>query len=251
VGPLRNASARAGDRAIVEAMDEPGSSGPAGAPVGRRVVLGLVGLGVAGVAGGATFSRRLSEWLAPAELRDPTGLLATLPLGPVFRFYSVTGPVPSRDETTYRLSVGGLVARRATYRIADLRAMPRTAFTSDFHCVTGWVVPGVTWAGVRLSELIDRAGPSSSATAVRFRSFDGSYTESLPLSVAREERVIVALEMLGGPVSHDHGGPVRMYVDGQYGYKSTKWLSGIELTANEVPGYWEHRGYDVDGTIRE
>ena len=48
--------------------------------------------------------------------------------------------------------------------------------------------------------------------------------------------------MLGGPVTHDHGGPVRMYVDGQYGYKSTKWLCGIELTADEVPGYWEDRG---------
>jgi DMSO/TMAO reductase YedYZ molybdopterin-dependent catalytic subunit len=42
-----------------------------------------------------------------------------------------------------------------------------------------------------------------------------------------------------------------MYVDGQYGYKSTKWLSGIELTEDEVAGYWEHRGYDIDGTIRE
>ena len=57
--------------------------------------------------------------------------------------------------------------------------------------------------------------------------------------------------MLGGPVSHDHGGPVRMYVDGHYGYKSTKWLSGIELTEREVPGYWERRGYPLEGTIGE
>ena len=222
-----------------------------GAPVGRRVVLGLLGLGAAGVVGGASFSRRLSEWLAPVELRDPTGLLGTLPLGPVFRFYSVTGGVEPRDEKTYRLQVGGLVAQPATYRLADLRALPQTSFTSDFHCVTGWVVPGVHWAGVPLSELLDRARPSASAKAVRFRSFDGAYTESLSIEDARGSRVIVALEMLDGPVSHDHGGPVRMYVDGQYGYKSTKWLSGIELTEDEVPGYWEHRGYDIDGTIRE
>lgn len=225
--------------------------GDPGAPVGRRVVLGLVGLGVAGVVGGASFSRRLSDWLAPAELHDPTGLLATLPLGPVFRFYSVTGSVATEDEQTYRLTVGGLVASPATYRLDQLRALPRTSFTSDFHCVTGWVVPGVEWAGVRLSELLDRAQPRSTAKAVRFRSFDGVYTESLPLDEARGAHVIVALEMLGGPVSHNHGGPVRMYVDGQYGYKSTKWLSGIELTEDEVPGYWEHRGYDIDGTIRE
>ena len=34
-----------------------------------------------------------------------------------------------------------------------------------------------------------------------------------------------------------------------YGYKSLKWLSGIEVTATQVPGYWEGRGYDVDGTV--
>jgi DMSO/TMAO reductase YedYZ molybdopterin-dependent catalytic subunit len=218
--------------------------------VGRRVVLGLAGLGVAGVVGGASFSRRLSEWLAPVELRDPTGLLSTLPLGPVFRFYSVTGGVEPRDAGSYRLRVDGLVAEPATYRLDDLRALPRTTFTSDFHCVTGWVVPGVQWSGVALADLLDRARPTPEARAVRFRSFDGVYTESLTLADARGSHVVVALEMLGGPVSHDHGGPVRMYVDGQYGYKSTKWLDGIELTDTEVPGYWEHRGYDIDGTIR-
>jgi DMSO/TMAO reductase YedYZ molybdopterin-dependent catalytic subunit len=227
-------------------VDEP----EPGAPVGRRLVVGLAGLGVAGVLGGATFSRRLSEWLAPVELRDPTGLLSVLPLGPAFRFYSVTGGVERRDAKSYRLKVGGLVTSPATYTLADLRGMRQTSFVSDFHCVTGWVVPGVPWTGVRLGDLIDRAGPSGSATAVRFASFDGVYTESLPLDEARASGTIVALGMLDGPVSHEHGGPVRMYVDGQYGYKSTKWLSAIELTADEEPGYWEHRGYDVDGTIR-
>ena len=85
---------------------DPRSRSPAH-PVGRRIVLGLLGLGAAGVVGGASFSRRLSEWLAPVELRDPTGLLGTLPLGPVFRFYSVTGGVEPRDEKTYRLQVDG------------------------------------------------------------------------------------------------------------------------------------------------
>jgi DMSO/TMAO reductase YedYZ molybdopterin-dependent catalytic subunit len=231
-------------------VEDPEPAAPAGTPVGRRVVVGLLGLGVAGVLGGATFSRRLSELLAPVELRDPTGLLGVLPLGPAFRFYSVTGAVEPRDAATYRLEVGGLVATPATYTLAELAGLPQTSFVSDFHCVTGWVVPGVPWTGVRLGDLIDRSGPSAAAKAVRFRSFDGVYTESLTLEDARRSEVIVALRMLDGPVSHDHGGPVRMYVDGQYGYKSTKWLSAIELTAEEEPGYWEHRGYDVDGTIR-
>ncbi|MCU1397181.1 MAG: Oxidoreductase molybdopterin binding, partial [Acidimicrobiales bacterium] len=54
------------------------------------------------------------------------------------------------------------------------------------------------------------------------------------------------------PVTHDHGGPVRMYVAPMYGYKSTKWLSSIEVTDQVVPGYWETEGnYDVDGWIGE
>ena len=223
----------------------------AGAPVGRRVVLGLLGLGVAGVVGGASFSRRLSEWLAPVQLRDPTGLLATLPLGPVFRFYSVTGPVEPRDEKSYRLQVDGLVAQPATYRLDDLRALPQTSFTSDFHCVTGWVVPERALGRRTALELLDRARPSASAHAVRFHSFDGTYTESLTLDDARLSDVIVALRCSAVPSATTTAGRCGCTSTPMYGYKSAKWLSGIELTEDEVPGYWEHRGYDIDGTIRE
>jgi DMSO/TMAO reductase YedYZ molybdopterin-dependent catalytic subunit len=157
--------------------------------------------------------------------------------------------VPTRTAATYRLDVSGLVRRPTTYTLADLQAMPQTKLVKDFQCVTGWRVLQVHWAGVRLSTLLDLAGPAAGATAVRFRSFDGTYTESMTMAQARRSDVIVALQMLGGPVSHEHGGPVRIYAASLYGYKSTKWLSGIELTSEEIPGYWERRGYGLDGTI--
>jgi DMSO/TMAO reductase YedYZ molybdopterin-dependent catalytic subunit len=222
-----------------------------GAPVGRRTVLGLLGLGAAGVVGGHWVQDGLARVLGPIEERDPTGLVSLIPLGEAFRFYSVTGSVPKRTAMTYQLTVSGLVTHPTTYALSDLQAMPQTMLVRDFHCVTGWRVPQVRWAGVQLSVLVDRAEPSTHASAVRFYSFDGTYTESMTLEEARRADVIVALQMLGGPVTHDHGGPVRMYGAGMYGYKSTKWLSGIELTDREVPGYWETRGYDIDGVIRE
>ncbi|MBJ7291288.1 molybdopterin-dependent oxidoreductase [Williamsia sp.] len=228
------------------------SAGPShGKPVGRRIFLGLVGLGAVGVVAGSEAQNALSRWLAPVMANDPTGLVALLPLGDTFRFYSVVGSVERRDGGDYSLTVGGEVATPAKYSLADLQRMPQTNLTETFHCVTGWRVPDVPWTGVRLSTLIDRAAPRSGATAVRFRSFDGTYTESLPLDKARRADCLVALRMLDAPVTHDHGGPVRMYVGGQYGYKSTKWLSGIELTTEEIPGYWERRGYELDGTIDE
>ena len=200
--------------------------------------------------GGNWASNGLARLLGPVETRDPTGLLALFPTGAAFRFYSVTGTVPTRSAATYRLSVTGLVAKPATYTLDELRALPQTAFVHDFQCVTGWRVPQVHWSGVPLSTVLDRAVPTAAATAVRFHSFDGTYTESMTLAQARRSDVIVALRMSGGPVTHDHGGPVRIYAPSMYGYKSTKWLSGIELTEHEVPGYWEHRGYALDGTIR-
>lgn len=213
-------------------------------------MLGLAALGVAGVLGGNRLQNVLARNLAPLEYRDPTGLLGLFPLGDTFRFYSVTGSVPKRAAASYRLDVSGLVAKPATYTFAELQAMPQTAFVRDFQCVTGWRVPQVHWSGVALSSVLDRALPTGDATAVRFYSFDGTYTESLTLAEARRSDVIIALSMLGGPVTHDHGGPVRMYAASMYGYKSTKWLSRIELTRDEIPGYWENRGYGINGSIK-
>lgn len=231
-------------------MDDHRSSA-LGAPVGRRIVLGVLAAGVAGVLTGDAVSNALARVLGPREARDPTGLLSLFPLGDTFRFYSVTGSVPRRTAATYRLSVSGLVAQPAVYTVADLKALPQTKFVRDFHCVTGWQVPDVHWAGVQLSEVLDRARPLASATAIRFRSFDGTYTENMTLEQARRRDVIVALQMLGKPVTHDHGGPVRMYAGSMYGYKSTKWLSAIELLDHAEPGYWETRGYPLNGVIQK
>jgi DMSO/TMAO reductase YedYZ molybdopterin-dependent catalytic subunit len=127
--------------------------------------------------------------------------------------------------------------------------MPPTNLTRDFQCVTGWRVHDVPWTGVRLGDVLDRAGVQRDARAVRFRSFDGTYTESLTLDQARRPDVIVAYRFEGKDLSRIHGGPVRLYVAPMYGYKSLKWLDTIELTREVVPGYWENYGYDVDGWV--
>ena len=117
--------------------------------------------------------------------------------------------------------------------------------------MTGWYVEDVPWTGVRLSHLLDLAAPTAEAAALRFRSFDGVYTENMTLEQARADDVLVALTMYGKPVTHDHGGPVRVHAGSLYGYKGTKWLSGIELTDRNIPGYWEDRGYPLDGYVGE
>jgi DMSO/TMAO reductase YedYZ molybdopterin-dependent catalytic subunit len=212
-------------------------------------VLGLLGLGALGVVGGARLQDGLDAVLGPLGNRDPTGLVGLFPAGDAFRYYSVTGGVDEPAPGAYRLAVTGLVQRPAEHTLAQLQAMPQTTLVRDFQCVTGWRVPDVPWVGVPLGHLLDLAGPDRRATAVRLTSFDGEYTESLTLAQARRPDVLVALRMQGEPVSHHHGGPVRLYAAPMYGYKSLKWLSGIELTRRVVPGYWEERGYSVDGWV--
>ncbi len=219
-----------------------------GTPIGRRVFLSLIGVGAAGVLFGDKASAWLSDLASPIVSNDPTGLSSVLPVEG-FRFYTVTGGFPKKAPTDYRLTVKGLVDKPLTLTYDEIRALPATRLTKDFQCVTGWRVRDTHWTGVLLRDLLDQAGVQSTAQALRFTSFDGEYTESLTLEQARRHDVIVAYDLENKPLSSDHGGPVRLYVAPMYGYKSCKWLDGIEVVDRVVPGYWENEGYDVDAWV--
>ena len=219
-----------------------------GKPVGRRVVLAMVGLSAAGVVGGAPVARGIGDVLHSLSASTESGLDGLVPGGDFFQLYTVTDgfPAPPPD---YRLRVTGMVNQSLDLTVGDLEAMPATALVKPFQCVTGWRVPGVHWEGVELGHLLNEAGVAKGAKALRFTSFDGVYTESLTLAQARLYDVVVAYRMLGAPITRAHGGPVRLYVAPMYGYKSIKWLNGIEVVDKVYPGYWEQRGYAVNGWV--
>jgi DMSO/TMAO reductase YedYZ molybdopterin-dependent catalytic subunit len=222
---------------------------PPGKPIGRRVVLGMAGLGAAGILVGSKIQSAINTIMTPVQAADPTGLSQLLPAAGGFRIYTITDSLPSMKPEDWRLTIHGLVDKPMTLTLADLQAMPPTSLVRDFQCVTGWRVPKVHWTGVRLGYILDQAGVQPAGKALKFHSFDGADTESLTLEQAHLPDVIVAYEMLGAPVTTDHGGPVRLYVAPMYGYKSLKWLDGIEVTPTVMPGYWEQNGYDVDAFI--
>ncbi|MBL1086287.1 molybdopterin-dependent oxidoreductase [Streptomyces actinomycinicus] len=230
-------------------MNPEQSEDQSGRPIGRRVFLGTLGLGALGVVAAPTLQRGMESLLGGVAGQDPTGLTGLLPNGGGFRYYSVAASVPHRTAADYRLTVDGLVDHPRSYTLAELRALPQTRLVKDVQCVTGWRVPGTPFEGVRLSRLLDAAGVRSSARAVRFTCFDGTYSESLTLDQAGRPDVLVALRMQDKDIGHDHGGPARLYVAPMYFYKSAKWLSGITVTDRVKPGYWENLGYDVDAWV--
>jgi len=212
-------------------------------------MLGMLGVGAAGLATAPYLQRGWEGFLGAASEFDVTGLTGLLPNPGGFRYYSVVGSVPHQDATNYQLRVGGLVDRPQTYTLDDLRALSQTRIVHDVLCTDGWRVNKTPFEGVRLADLLDAAGVRARGAAVRFTCFDGAYTESLTLEQARRSDVLVALNMQDKPITHAHGGPVRLYVAPMYFYKSAKWLSGISVTDTVVPGYWEERGYAVDGWL--
>ena len=220
-----------------------------GSPVGRRVVLGLLGLGAGGVVTGSGVQNGLDSLLRPIQSNDPTGISELLP-GAYFRIYTITDGYPYQSDADYRLAIDGLVDHPLELTLAQLQARPSTTLVRAFQCVTGWRVPDVRWTGVLLSDLLDQAGVQPGARALRFGSFDGAYTESLTLDEARRPDVMVAYQMGGKPLSREHGGPARLYVAPMYGYKSIKWLSHIQVVDRVEPGYWETEGnYDVEAWV--
>ncbi len=226
---------------------KPGAEG--GAPVGRRAMLGMLGAGAGALAAAPYLQRGWEGFLGAASQIDATGLTGLLPNPGGFRYYSVVGSVPHKDDTNYALTVGGLVDKPKTYTLADLRAMPQTRVVADVVCTDGWRVDDTPFEGVKLADILDASGVSSSGAAVRFTCFDGAYSESLTLEQARRSDMLVALKMQDKPITHEHGGPVRLFVAPMYFYKSAKWLSGISVTDKVVPGFWEERGYAIDGWL--
>jgi DMSO/TMAO reductase YedYZ molybdopterin-dependent catalytic subunit len=230
---------------MTDQVTEPETRSSRGTPVGRRIVLGVVGVGAVGVLAGRWLSSGVSDIVASTA----PGLASVIPAAGGFRIYTVTGGFPEMPLAEYRLSVSGLVTEQLSLSLDDLAQLPQTQMTKDFQCVTGWRVDDVPWSGVLLRDVLSAAGVEPDAEALRLTSFDGAYTESLTLDQAQRDDMLVATTMYGAPLEVKHGAPVRLLAAPMYGYKSIKWLDGIELTRAVIPGYWAVRGYDIDAWV--
>ena len=214
--------------------------------VGRAAFLGVVGAGVATLFYGRQISNLTSRATKP--FADVSGLSAIVPSGG-WRIYTVAATMPVFDRRTWSLRIDGLVRRPIELSYDDLLALPRAEQVSTFHCVTGWIVNGVHWGGVRFHDLLASAGPLASAHAARFISAEIPYDDYLTLADTALPQVMLAYGMDGAPLPQEHGAPVRVVIPEMYGYKNVKWVKQITLVDKQGSGYWEQRGYDVNAIV--
>jgi DMSO/TMAO reductase YedYZ molybdopterin-dependent catalytic subunit len=156
------------------------------------------------------------------------------------------GPTPRVAEEDYALTIDGLVGVSRTWTLPELRALPRSTFDGDIHCVTTWSKLGTSFGGVSVDTLLELVEPRPEATHVVVSSY-GGYTTNLPLEDVTDGKAWVVWEWEGRPLPREHGGPVRFLVPARYFWKSARWVTGLRLLDHDEPGFWELNGYHNRG----
>jgi DMSO/TMAO reductase YedYZ molybdopterin-dependent catalytic subunit len=150
------------------------------------------------------------------------------------------GPTPDIPLDEWELSVTGAVDEPRRWSWDELQALPQDRPTVDIHCVTSWSKLDTVWEGVSVDTLLD--GLDVFGAYVVVRSY-GGYTTNLPLEDLTDGKAWIASGYDGAPVEPEHGGPARLLVPHLYFWKSAKWVTELEITETDEPGFWETLGY--------
>jgi DMSO/TMAO reductase YedYZ molybdopterin-dependent catalytic subunit len=156
------------------------------------------------------------------------------------------GSVPRFDPERWDFRVTGLVEHPLQLSWQEFEQLPRIKITRDFHCVTRWSRFDNLWEGVAFREVIVRARPKPEVHYVLVHGEQG-YAANIPLADLDRDDVLFATHHDGQPLSPDHGYPVRLIVPHLYGWKSVKWVRGLEFFDRDVLGFWERNGYHRRG----
>jgi len=156
------------------------------------------------------------------------------------------GLVPSVDIEAWTFEVSGLVERPFTLTWDELLGLPRKTVQCDIHCVTTWSRFDNAFEGVPVQLLLQRAGVKPEARFVLV-SAEQDFTTNLPLADLDRPDNLVALKHDGDWLTPEHGGPARLLVPHLYLWKSAKWVRGLTLLDQDVPGFWEQNGYHMHG----
>jgi DMSO/TMAO reductase YedYZ molybdopterin-dependent catalytic subunit len=154
------------------------------------------------------------------------------------------GPTPHTPLEKWTFGITGELDEPRTWAWDEFRALPSERFTTDIHCVTKWSKLDTVWEGISVDTLLE--GVETEAEYVLAFS-DGDYTTNLPLEDVTGGKAWVVFAYDDQPLEPEHGGPARLLVPHLYFWKSAKWVRGLELTADNQPGFWEMYGYHSYG----
>jgi DMSO/TMAO reductase YedYZ molybdopterin-dependent catalytic subunit len=148
--------------------------------------------------------------------------------------------------TTWRVEVGGLIARPTSLSLSDLRGMPASRQITELSCEEGWSYIA-EWSGTPLASVLDLVAVRPGARYVVYQSHDANAWDSIDLDEARHPQTLLAWGMNGAELPVPFGGPLRMRVPRQLGYKSTKYVNRVVVT-DSLDGFGTGKGSaDAEG----
>ncbi|GAB6073162.1 sulfite oxidase-like oxidoreductase [Venenivibrio stagnispumantis] len=153
---------------------------------------------------------------------------------------------PDIDLSEYRFRIFGEVENPITLTWDDIMELEKVELIADFHCVTRWSCPDVSWIGFHVDEIKKLVKIKETAKSVMVHSLDG-YTTNVPIEYFFDEDVIFAYMLNGKPIPADNVYPLRLIVPKLYSWKSAKFVTAIEFKDKDEPGFWEKRGYHILG----
>lgn len=131
----------------------------------------------------------------------------------------------------WRLAVEGMVAHPASFSLAELRSFPRRSHITMIQCEEGWSYIA-EWTGVQLSHILGLVGALPEVRYVVYRSIQPDWWESIDMADALHPQTLLTYGMNGVELPVPFGGPVRMRVPRQLGYKSVKYITRLMVTDN-------------------
>jgi DMSO/TMAO reductase YedYZ molybdopterin-dependent catalytic subunit len=129
----------------------------------------------------------------------------------------------------WRLSVDGMVARPASFSLDELKRYPSRSQITQLACEEGWSYIS-EWIGVPLSHVLEVVGVQPQARYVAYFSIDPQWWDSMDMADALHPQTFLAHGMNGGELPVANGGPLRMRVPRQLGYKSVKFITRLTVT---------------------
>ena len=151
-------------------------------------------------------------------------------------FANEVAPLPAQFHrleqgsfTDWRLAVDGLVAHPASFSVAELKSFPLSTQITHIACEEGWSYIA-EWRGVPLSHVLDLVGTLPHARYVVYRSVQSDWWESIDMADALHPQTFLTYGMNGDELPVGNGGPLRLRVSRQIGYKSVKYITQLTVT---------------------
>jgi len=165
----------------------------------------------------------MAREFAPGQVSKDPFANEVGPLGDAFQHLQKGG------FAEWRLAVDGMVARPASFSLGELKNFPWRSQITHLACEEGWSYIA-EWRGVPLSHILDVVGTLPQARYVVYRSFQHGWWESIDMADAMHPQTLITHGMNGGDLPVGFGGPLRLRVPRQLGYKSVKYITRLTVT---------------------